>query len=692
MNRLSVLAAILFCGAGGSADQSQKEPTLVEVFQKQWDVLSPGIGNEQIPARAGPQQKLQELCFRLGAPGRQADRAAACKILAEGLGKPQPPAARVWILTQLELLGGEECAQAVAALLEAPEEPVRDAARRALERNPAAAANAELLAGLARATGTWRMALANSLANRRSPESVPALAALLADSDPAVSESAANGLGMIGTPEAAKALANALARASGTKAAIADAYLRCADKRMQEGKTGEAAAMYHALADPPNPRSIRLAALEGALRSAGDDAQAMVFRLLAGEDRDESSIAAGNLERILGKDIARTAEQQFDRLPPRGRALLLGALAARGSGSSMALAMKAAHSDNELVREAGLRALGRLGDASAISVLIPALASAGSQRDAAREALQVITAPKADRVILDAMQGSQRHVRATLIEILEARRATPAVSMLIHEAESEDPGVRNVAIRALGNIAEPRHVSQMLKLLLKTAGGRDREDLERAIVAVCRRTAEAERQAEPVLQLLPLADDEARCMMLVLVGRIGGPNARDAVQQAMSCRKPEVREAAIRALCNWPDATVIEDLRRLAENAEDRTHRIWALRAFIRVMALPSNRSPQQSLEMFQQAMKLATREEEQQLVLSRVEAIRCVEALRWILPHLDQPALRSSACRAVVDLAHHRDLRTKHKSDFEAALKRVVRESEDTHLVERAEQYLGDL
>ena len=45
-----------------------------------------------------------------------------------------------------------------------------------------------------------------------------------------------------------------------------------------------------------------------------------------------------------------------------------------------------------------------------------------------------------------------------------------------------------------------------------------------------------------------------------------------------------VKDAAIRALVEWPDAGPIQAVRRLAESADDPTYRILALRGFIRMI------------------------------------------------------------------------------------------------------------
>ena len=48
--------------------------------------------------RATPQMEWQEICFQLGAPGNEAGRADACRLMAEKLTPATPSIARVWLL------------------------------------------------------------------------------------------------------------------------------------------------------------------------------------------------------------------------------------------------------------------------------------------------------------------------------------------------------------------------------------------------------------------------------------------------------------------------------------------------------------------------------------------------------------------------------------------------------------------
>ena len=104
---------------------------------------------------------------------------------------------------------------------------------------------------------------------RRDAESVPALAALLADSDTRVAGAAAAALGNIGDAPAAQALQQFQPKApEAVRNIVADALLACAEAMASSGKKTEALAIYKALPAPNSPKHVKLAATRGMLLGA----------------------------------------------------------------------------------------------------------------------------------------------------------------------------------------------------------------------------------------------------------------------------------------------------------------------------------------------------------------------------------------------------------------------------------------
>jgi HEAT repeat protein len=171
--------------------------------------------------------------------------------------------AKDYVCRKLMVIGTAASVPTLAELL--PEKDHSHMARYALERIPAPEAAQAMRDALPKLTGALKVGVIGSLGVRRDTASVPALAALLGDADPAVASAAAFALGDIGGPEATKALMTA--RPAGE--AATDGRLACAEGFLADGKKAEALAVYKSLAGAEQPKHIRLAATRGMLACAG---------------------------------------------------------------------------------------------------------------------------------------------------------------------------------------------------------------------------------------------------------------------------------------------------------------------------------------------------------------------------------------------------------------------------------------
>ena len=141
----------------------------------------------------------QEICFKFGAPGNEAGRAEACRLMAAKLAPATPAIARIWLLQQLERIGRGECVEALAVALTDSDAQVRECARRALAANPAPEAVAKLRAALAGAKDSnFKIGLINALGDRGDKESINAFIHGVQSNDVAVAVAAVRALGKVG--------------------------------------------------------------------------------------------------------------------------------------------------------------------------------------------------------------------------------------------------------------------------------------------------------------------------------------------------------------------------------------------------------------------------------------------------------------------------------------------------------------
>ncbi len=540
----------------------------------------------------------------------------------------------------------------------------------------------------------WQAALVLALGSRKESANLDTIFALTSNKDLKVQEAALVALGMTATAHPVQGkpgIWNSMPE--GLRDRAAEAFMKSAELLVKEGKASEAAKLYTEIYQSKLSRPVRMAGLVGLLMSTGDDAAGKILEILAGADKDARAIAAGIIPDLPSGPLTALAKGMV-KLPSESQILVLGTLAERGEKAAKPIALEFAMSKEENIQVAGLTALGRLGDESTVDVLVNHLQAGGAVSAAAKSSLARITGPGVEDRIISALRNqSEPNRRATLIEVVENRDATRAVPLLLEESVKDTPTIRRPAMRALGKLAAPGDVPAMIKALLKASPGSEREEAEKAIASVCARTPEKAKQAESVLALYNAAPPAERLAILPVLGRLGGNQVFEVIKTALASNDPETYQVAVDAISNWPDSdeTVETELLTLAQKAEKKSDRAAAMRAYIRVISMPSGIPDKTKLAKFQKALDSAEGDQEKMFVLERLADIKRIETLRIVLPYLDKPALAERACVTTLDLARDRGLRNQNKPEFEEALKKVIATSKEKATLERANRYLQE-
>ncbi|MCC7086311.1 MAG: HEAT repeat domain-containing protein [Pirellulales bacterium] len=424
---------------------------------------------------------------------------------------------------------------------------------------------------------------------------------------------------------------------------------------------------------------------------SNEEATKLVVELLLEKDEDLRALALEQVRTAIpGADATRQVAAQLPKLKQEGQVALLRALADRGDSAALADVVKLSGDGHaELVRAAAIAAIGKLGGAAELSLLLSRLsAAAPTERESARTALLQLRGETVPEAIAKEIKQVSPPVKRCLIEILADRRALAIVDDILPAALDSDPEVRKAAMSALGEMASAEQIFGMLQAVLMTEKGTERRAAERSVAAVCGRIKDLDERAGAILTPWAKFDEASRNELLAVLGRVGGVKVYAVVKSGLASADEATREAALQAICNWPDDSVAEELMELAQNANDARRRALAFQALVRVGAIRDQRTDAQRLERMKQALSIAKTDAERALVVHRCRTTYSLDALRFVTPYLEQPMFRQVACETIVELAHHRELREPNKKEFDAALDRVIELSGDPVVVERASRY----
>lgn len=581
-------------------------------------------------ADVGPAMRLRAYVHS-NKDNAQARKEAEAALLTFIQGSPAPaPAGTMAACRALSLIGGPDSVPVLAALALKPE--TTDAARYALERIPGPEAGQALLAALDKAAGDVRRGVVFSLGARGAPTAVPALARLAGGKDAALAADAVKALGRIGGPEAVKALTAALARSGpALRSEAASALLAAAEKMLGSGDKAGAAAVYGTVyaAGPPAP--ARQAAFRGKTALAADP-KGDILKTLAGKDASLFAPALALAPAHFGAAEIGQVAALMDRLPESARIQLTAVLAGYPAAAVQSYLLAAAEDPSPDVRLAALRSIARAGDGkSVIFLAAKAARTAGPEQDAAREALARLKGLDADAAVLEHLdKASDERIKAELVRAASERRIAAAKPGLMALVGSGPAGLKIRAAAALRTLGGQADIPAFLDLLGGLEEEPAREALQDTIAAVARTNPrELARAGEVKARLAAEREPRKRADLLRVLGKIGDNSALPPVRAALSDPDPAVADAAVRALSDWPTASARDDVFEIARTAVDQTHRVLALRAFVRMIGLEPFRAPEGVAADLLRVLAVSSRPEEKKLVLGALVRFPSVTALK---------------------------------------------------------------
>jgi HEAT repeat protein len=638
---------------------------------------------------------------------------------------------------ELARVGTKQAVPALAAML--GDEKLAHMARYAMETIADPSVDAALRDAMGKLKGRLLVGVIGSLGVRKDAQAVGAMTGLLGDADALVASAAARALGDVATPEAAKALTDALGKAAGLqRLAICEGLLRCAESDLAGKRAEQAAASYdHIRAMPDAPHQIRTAALRGAVLARGAAGLPILIEALRDEQYVLFASAARTSMELPGQAVTDALAAELAKLPADRKILLVQTLGARGDAAAGPALLEAAKAGPTDVRIAAVRALTRLGHAPAVAVLTElAMSAEGDLAAEAQQCLGSFPGKQGQAAVQALLTHKDPKARRMAVELIGRRGQAGAADVLLKAAVDDDPDVRAAGLKVLRDVAGAGELSALIGLLTKAKTPADVRGAEEALRALCARQATSaggdiviskavygdlkgnraadvtrkvakmvkagaiaieasndsfgdpangmskELRVEYVVNgvarsntvgeggtislvariappafveafgaALPTAPGQAKAALVAILRSAGGPVALKTVFSAVGDADEKVRDAALRALCDWPTPDAMPDLAELAKTSKDATIKVLALRGYVRLAAQQSA-TPDKIVESLKVALGLAGRDDEKRLILAAAGNIPAAESLALVLPFTEEPNLKEEACTAAVAIA----------------------------------------
>jgi HEAT repeat protein len=132
----------------------------------------------------------------------------------------------------------------------------------------------------------------------------------------------------------------------------------------------------------------------------------------------------------------------------------------------------------------------------------------------------------------------------------------------------------------------------------------------------------------------------------------GDAEALSALKTACADSNQALRDSAIRALADWPDAASWDALTAIYRQSDNEAHRVLSLRALARLAEERNVRPDARLLNNYQLLLNEARRDEERTLVLAALSGVAHPDALNLVIPLLSNPNLQAEAEMALKKIA----------------------------------------
>jgi HEAT repeat protein len=605
------------------------------------DDLIPKLAAEQFEERYRPQMELLALAANASRPGAETERAELARVLvakATDASVPQP--ARVWIVRQLENIGAAESVAGLTSLLKNDDAELRECARRALEKNSAPTASASLRAALEQGgPSPWQVGLIQSLGERADAASVDLIASKLSQPDLALA--AASALGKIASDAAVKQLWSACEKKS---ADAADALIVAANRLAAGSNERKAKAIFARLYADSTAPQLRAAALDGLARTDPAAAGKLVPEALAQTDPKLQDAALLAARKVHGKKVSDVLAGLLPRLSAPAKCRALGALDASAEKQLVA----AAEAPEEPVRVAALERIGQVGGAASVPLLIrTASQMSGDTRKAAVSALATIPGRGADTAIRRAGAQGDAKTRAAAIGALADRGDRAALADLLKYAAESDTTVAGAACAAIGRMGADSELEPLLALAGKAPGA------DAAVQSVASRAGDKSAAAKKVVARLNNANAQETAMLLELLTALGGEEGLAAVSSRVKSDREETRDAAVRALANWPEFAAVPQLLAIAKDPNgSRVHNVLATQGVARLVKTSDKEAAQARVDAAVAGMEAAKRDEEKKLLISSLASVPSPASAEALKSCLKDAKFQAEASLAGVTLA----------------------------------------
>ncbi len=382
---------------------------------------------------------------------------------------------------------------------------------------------------------------------------------------------------------------------------------------------------------------VRVAALKALARMGYAPALERMAQLATSEDADLAKTARQCLAYFPSKDREADIKAMLASDKPEVRTVAVESIAGGAVDNPLDLLLKAAQSDaDEGVRIAALKGLKDLAGMDQFAALLDNLAKARSQGEL--QATEKALGALADRQRrMPVAVEIQKAVYGSLPDGPQADVTDKVKALLKDGAVSVDASNANFGDTAPG-VVKALRVDYVENGATVSKTAPEGQAIQVGTASTPPAIVDAYEAA------LAGAQGESKLALIRLLGSAGTAKAL-AIVQAAAEGEGDVKDTALRALCDWPTQEGLPALMELAKSSKDETVKVLALRGAVRLLG--QNAASPETLANYATLLANAATADEKKTVIGGLGQVQNSESLGLVLTQFGDESVKAEAVQA---------------------------------------------
>ena len=621
-------------------------------------IVPAGIGDDTHPRFAV--ESLSRFLSRIGKETEKATWEKICITYATG---QKDPGVKDFFMKQLQLIGGNQSAEAMKIYLGSKE--MCAPALAVITAVGGKTAEIILAESLKNRELPCAAAVMNALAIMKSQTSVNEYIIWAEADDIYIKASAYNALAQSGSPLAYPVLSKAARDVSyrWEHTGATTSFLNYAKVIAQNGdiKTmDKICKLVISKCDDNITIQNKIAALDTYVSFHGIDAMADLIKA-AGHPNDKYRSAALRMSlAIPGKVVVNKWINYFPRAIPAAKPEIIAMLGIRGDELAIPLITTSLSDQDQSVRKEAAEAIVKISGNQAINSLINYLLlfSSAPDQEAAKSALMTVTGSEKIKFLIPVLREGKSSAKKSVIELLAWNKDNKYFSEVYPYTSSADEIVRTTAIKALAGLAGPSDQDKLIELLAVTDNQGSIADIQMALAVAAGKISDPEKRSDILIKYMlneTYKRDashlyDLKTKLIPVLARTGGHKALAVVLKEFENGDAGMRDVCFKSLTDWIDYSASTALFEICAS-RNKTFEAPAFESYIKQI---SNASlpDEEKLLLYRKIIPFTLTSERKNEVLAEIGKLKTYQSLYFAANYLDDPVTSADAAKAVMLIA----------------------------------------